>query len=111
MTQRTYFNGRYVGCDINTGLGLPNWEILFKAWSVPVFSIDKSAFESNEYVEELNKTGVAAFIVKINPEQKYFPKISSRVLENGSMESNPLHLMTPPLSERLSSRFFKYLDK
>lgn len=111
MTQRTYFNGRYVGCDINTGLGLPNWEALFKAWSVPVFSINQSAFESNMYVEELEKNGIVAFIVKINPEQKYFPKISSRVLENGSMESNPLHLMTPQLSEKLTNKFFKYFDK
>jgi acetolactate synthase-1/2/3 large subunit len=110
MTQRTYFNGRYVGCDINTGLGLPNWEALFKAWEVPVFSIDKALFDSNTYLKELDKVGMAAFIVKINPEQTYFPKISSKVLENGSMESNPLHLMTPALPENLSRKFFKYID-
>ena len=62
-------------------------------------------------MEELEKNGIAACIVKINPEQKYFPKISSRVLENGSMESNPLHLMTPQLSEKLTNKFFKYFDK
>ena len=111
MTQRTYFNGRYVGCDQNTGLGLPNWEALFKAWNVPVISIDHNVFKSNEYLEELDKNGVTAFIVKINPEQKYFPKISSRVLENGSMESNPIHLMTPELSEELSNKFIKYIDE
>lgn len=111
MTQRTYFNGRYVGCDQNTGLGLPNWEALFKAWNVPVLSIDHSIFKSNEYLEEIDKNGVTAFIVKINPEQKYFPKISSRVLEDGSMESNPLHLMTPELHKKLSSKFIKYIDE
>jgi acetolactate synthase I/II/III large subunit len=78
---------------------------LFKEWGVPVFSIDQSAFESNEYVEELEKNGVAAFIVKISPEQKYLPKISSRVLENGSRGSNPLHLMTLQLTEKLSKMF------
>jgi acetolactate synthase-1/2/3 large subunit len=77
---------------------------------VPVFSIDEDTFDSNNYIEEFEKIGIAAFIVKINPEQKYFPKMSSRVLENGSMESNPLHMMTPELSEELSRKVFKYID-
>jgi hypothetical protein len=47
------------------------------------FFIDQSAFESNEYLEKLEKNWVAAFIVKINTEQKYFSKVSSRVQENG----------------------------
>ena len=33
MTQKNYFGGRYVGCDIATGLGIPNWELLFPAYS------------------------------------------------------------------------------
>jgi acetolactate synthase I/II/III large subunit len=110
MTQRTYFNGRYVGCDIDTGLGLPNWESLFKAWNVPVMSVDENTFGSDAYLELFNKEGFSAFIVKIDPEQIYYPKISSRVLKNGSMESNPLHLMTPDLPEDLVKKVFKYLD-
>jgi hypothetical protein len=31
-------------------------------------------------------------------------------LENGSMESNPLHLMTPDLSEDLVKKVFKYIN-
>jgi acetolactate synthase-1/2/3 large subunit len=38
-------------------------------------------------------------MVKIHPDQTFFPKISSRVLPDGSMESNPLHLMSPPLEQ------------
>jgi len=51
------------------------------------------------------------FIVKVNPEQTYFPKISSRILDNGQMESNPLHLMTPDLNEEISKKVFKYMEK
>ncbi len=39
MTQKNYFGGRYVGCDIETGLGIPNWELLFQAYSVPVLRL------------------------------------------------------------------------
>ena len=110
MTQRTYFKGRYIGCDIDTGLGLPNWEVLFKAWNITAMSIDEDTFDSGAYIEEFNKKGFSAFIVKIDPEQIYYPKISSRVLENGSMESSPLHLMTPDLSEDLVKKVFKYIN-
>ena len=56
-----------------------------------------------------NSYGPAAFIVKIDPNQTYFPKISSRMLEDGSMESNPLHLMSPPLDDDILKKVTKYL--
>ena len=108
-TQRNYFGGRYVGCDRNTGLGLPNLESLFMAWEVPVMKINVG-YESNKaFLASFNNVGLAAFIVSIDPNQTYFPKITSRVTENGLMESNPLHLMTPELNEEQFSTFAKYL--
>jgi acetolactate synthase-1/2/3 large subunit len=53
--------------------------------------------------------GPAAFILSIDPEQTYFPKITSRITENGSMESNPLHQMTPDLDEVLYKKVSVYL--
>lgn len=110
MTQRNYFNGSYVGCDVKTGLGLPNWEVLFQAWGMKVIRVDAESFESGSYIDAFNEVGPAAFIVSINPEQTYFPKISSKVSENGGMVSNPLHLMTPELEEPVKSQVFKYIN-
>jgi acetolactate synthase-1/2/3 large subunit len=111
MTQRNYFGGRYVGCDINTGLGLPNWQQLFKAWGIDVHILDVKSFNNNKFAQEFDKFGLSVFIVKVNPEQTYFPKISSRILDNGQMESNPLHLMTPDLNEEISKKVFKYMEQ
>ena len=108
-TQRNYFGGRYVGCDRNTGLGLPNWEKLFMTWDVPVMRINVG-YESNQmFLNSFNSIGVGAFIVSIDPNQTYLPKITSRITEHGSMESNPLHVMTPELNEQQLSAFTKYL--
>jgi len=110
MTQKNYFKGKYLGCDVNSGLGLPKWEELFKAWNVPVVNVN-SGFESQSlFLSHFNSVGICAFIVHIDPEQTYLPKISSRVTASGSMESNPLHLMTPDLPEDLAKKVFKYLD-
>ena len=108
-TQRNYFGGRYVGCDRNTGLGLPDWEKLFTAWGVPVMRVNVGYELDPAFLASFNSIGVAAFIVSIDPNQTYLPKITSRITENGSMESNPLHLMTPELNEEQFSTLAKYL--
>ena len=97
MTQKSYFEGRYVGCDISTGLGMPQWHKLFPAWDIPSKRIGPKFLEDAEFKKLFDSNGPAAFIVSIDPEQTYFPKITSRITIEGSMESNPLHKMTPEL--------------
>lgn len=109
MTQRNYFGGHYVGCDRMTGLGLPNWEALFLAYGIPCMRVGPGFEENSDFSALFNALGVAAFLVSVDPEQTYFPKITSRVTEAGSMESNPLHRMTPDLDEELYKTVGRYL--
>lgn len=109
MTQKNYFGGRYVGCDVATGLGMPKWELLFPAYSVPVMRVGPGFENDPEFLEAFASNSPHAFLVHIDPEQTYFPKISSRVTATGSMESNPLHRMTPDLDEATAAKVFRYL--
>ena len=109
MTQANYFDSEYVGCDESTGLGMPNWSTLFSAFSIDTVVLDPEDIFSEDALKKLNNSEPCAFIVPIDPEQTYFPKITSIVLSDGKMQSNPLHLMTPELSLDLASRVFKYL--
>jgi acetolactate synthase-1/2/3 large subunit len=109
MTQKNYFEGHYVGCDINTGLGLPKWEKLFESFSIPVFTVGPNDLKDKEIIKHLTNPGPAAFLVKIDPDQTYYPKITSRINPNGDIESNPIHKMSPDLSPELSELVFKYL--
>ena len=109
MTQLNYFGGEYLGCDIASGLGFPNWEALFAAYGIPCVTIDDEAFLDGALADALDQPGPIGIIVRVDPEQTYFPKISSRVTESGSMESNPLHMMTPELSDDLLARTGRYL--
>ncbi len=110
MTQKNYFGGRYVGCDVETGLGIPNWELLFEAYSVPVLRLGPGFQVNSDFQKAFASDGPAAFLVTIDPMQTYFPKISSRVTESGSMESNPLHRMTPDLDEDTAATVFRYIS-
>ena len=109
MTQSNYFGGRYVGCDGATGLGLPHWAKLFSAWDVPTMNL-KPGFENDAaFKKAFSASGPAAFIVPVDPKQTYFPKITSRVTETGGMASNPLHRMSPDLSDAMYTKVAKYL--
>ena len=110
MTQRNYFDGAYLGCDVGSGLGFPRWHELFAAYGIPMLALDESGLQTPGCDELLGRRGPAAFVVPVDPEQTYYPKISSRVTATGSMESNPLHLMTPELSDELAVATMRYLE-
>jgi len=108
--QRAYFNGNYAGCDAETGVVLPNWMGLFSSYGVPAVVLDpQDPFGSQEVKELMSSKHPAAFIVPIDPEQTYWPKIVSRITESGSMESNPIHLMTPALPDDVAPVVLKYM--
>ncbi len=109
MTQKNYFGGRYVGCDTRTGLGIPKWESLFEAYGIPVMRIGPQYEDDSAFLQRMNSMGPTAFLVHIDPEQTYFPKITSRVTESGGMESNPLHRMSPDLAPQLEATVLRYL--
>lgn len=108
-TQKTYFNNHYVGCDENTGLGLPDWEIVADAYEIPSFIVTPENAFGKEFMELLNSKGPSLFILKLDPDQLYFPKLGSRISKNGMMQSAPLHEMDPPLSEDEKIRFLRYI--
>jgi acetolactate synthase-1/2/3 large subunit len=109
MTQRNYFDGAYMGCDISTGLGLPDWEHIAKAYGCTFSVLNLDYMASEEFHAELLDDICRLYIVPIDPEQTYFPKISSSLGVNGQMLSDPLHLMTPQLPESISKRIFRYI--
>ena len=105
MTQINYFEGKYLGCDKKSGLGLPIWDKLFNAWNVPVVHINKGFENDPIFLKHFNQPGLCAFIVHIDPEQTYLPKISSQITSTGSMISNPIDKMTPEV-DYLKDLFF-----
>lgn len=111
MTQRNYFGGAWVGCDAATGLGLPDWSLLAKAYGIAYARVDPEVGWGGEVGALLNSDEPAFIEVPIDPEQTYFPKIMSAVQPDGSMKSNPLHTMHPVLDERTAARVLPYLTK
>jgi acetolactate synthase-1/2/3 large subunit len=110
MTQRNYFKGAWVGCDAQTGLGLPSWEDLARAYRIPYARLDaESGLDAAAVRSLLDGDGPALIEVPIDPNQTYYPKISSAVQPDGSMKSNPLHRMSPDLPAEVEERVLIHL--
>ena len=108
-TQRNYFGGAYLGCDVNSGLGFPHWEGLATTFDLPFAKVATGIQGAPVWPDVMFGEGPALIVVPNDPEQTYWPKITSRITESGSMESAPLHDMSPPLSSSERAAFGRYL--
>jgi acetolactate synthase-1/2/3 large subunit len=108
-TQRKFFNGAYVGCDEETGLGFPDWPTLFAAYGIPARYLVPGESTRDCLADLMRETGPAAWIVPVDPEQSNWPAVSTRLLPDGKLQSNPLYQMLPALEPAISAQVSKYL--
>ena len=94
-TQKTFYNGRFVGSDESSGVSNPNFEYLAKAYGLEYVSIKNNDGIEQGIQETLTLNGPVLCEVNISPEQGITPKASSFVREDGTIESRPLEDMFP----------------
>jgi len=109
MTQKTYFQGAWLGCDTESGLGFPDWSTLFASFDIPVLAMGPEGFASETAQRFIREHGLYAVLVPIDPAQTFFPKISSFITPTGGMKSNPLHNIGPELPQELYQRMAPHL--
>jgi acetolactate synthase-1/2/3 large subunit len=110
-SQKSYFNDNYVGCDISTGLCLPKWLEICKAYGIEYYKIDSSNIFSPKFQELMDSQNPVFFEVLTDPNMLYFPKVASKIMEGGKMVSAAIHDMTPKLDQDVAKKVFKYLQR
>jgi acetolactate synthase-1/2/3 large subunit len=108
-TQKNYFSGNYIGCDNSTGLHMPKWKELAHAYGIRFLKVEVEDQFSSEMIKELQKSGPLIIEIPVDPEQTYYPKIQSKIDAKFGMISNPIHNMTPELSQADKARLLPYL--
>lgn len=109
--QKAAFNNHYIGCDKTTGLWLPNWEFIGRAFDIPTLVVTDEDTFGSAFTSLFESKGPAIFIVKVDPDQVFYPKILSSKNEDGEIVSNPLHHMEPPLTAEEFSLYAPYLTR
>jgi acetolactate synthase-1/2/3 large subunit len=111
-TQKKFFEGAYLGCDPDTGLGFPNWVKLFEAYDIPCRFMRQDENDESVLSQLLAESpGPQAWIVSVDPFQPNWPAVSTALASDGSLTSSPLYDMLPKLSDDLLSRVGRYLPQ
>jgi acetolactate synthase I/II/III large subunit len=98
-TQENYFNSYFVGESQSSGVGFPDFVKLANAYGINALQIEDPSDIEEKINQVLLSDGPFICNVKMDPEQKFMPRIASKKLENGQMISSPLEDMFPFLCE------------
>lgn len=93
-SQGAYFQN-LIGADATSGLLLPDLEKLASAYGVPFARIDSSAQMAGRIASVLSSDGPVLCEVCVLPEEPRVPRVTTRRLESGALESSPLEDLFP----------------
>jgi acetolactate synthase-1/2/3 large subunit len=101
QTQMTYFSDSLIGLGPSTGVSLPDFVEVGKAFKIKSRKIENLE-KINSSLKWITKetTGPAILEVILNTDQNFSPKLASRKLKNGTMVSPALEDMAPFLSRK-----------
>jgi acetolactate synthase-1/2/3 large subunit len=98
QTQHNFFPDNVVGCGEDSGLSFPDFEKVAGAFTLPFCRIQKHEELEDAIGWALTGRGPVLCEVMLDLAQGFAPKLSSRKLEDGRMETAPLDDMAPFLS-------------
>lgn len=94
-TQNGLFNGDYSGSSAESGVSLPNFEKLVKAYDIPFFKISNAKMASEIIKEMAKQDGPCVCEVIMDPMQPLVPKTSFKILPDGKLVSPPIEDLFP----------------
>ena len=94
-TQKSFFNGFFVGSNKESGVSCPDMIKIAKAYGIRTLTIKNHREIESKINEVLSYPEAILCDVKINPEEKMYPKLSSEKKEDGTIVSKPLEDMYP----------------
>jgi acetolactate synthase-1/2/3 large subunit len=113
QTQNTFFEGRHVGCDPESGVGFPSIVKLAEAYGLPSEVIDEHASMKEKIEQILAKPGPVVCDVRLSPTQVFSPRVASERKPDGRIVSKPLEDMYPflPRTEFQSNMLIKPMEE
>jgi acetolactate synthase-1/2/3 large subunit len=95
QTQRNFFNGHMTGSGVDSGVGIPNFSEIAKAFKIKSAEI-KTTKEMDEKISKVLKMkGPVVCEVFTGTEYSFTPKLSAKKLPDGTMISPSLEDMYP----------------
>ena len=94
-TQKSFFDGFYVGCTEESGVSLPDTAKIAEAYGLRYIHCENRSAVFIRIAEALAHPGPVLCEVMAQHDQKILPVVPSRLLADGRMRSQALHQMVP----------------
>ncbi|MBE5916744.1 MAG: thiamine pyrophosphate-binding protein [Pseudobutyrivibrio ruminis] len=109
QTQRNLFKPPLIGLDPETGVGFPEFDKIADAFGFKYYQVDNEPDVKNTITKALNTDGPVFVNVIVDPGQNFVPKLSSKVMPDGSIVSPSMDDMFPflPRDEYEANRYLK----
>ena len=98
QTQHNFFNGRLTGCNAQSGVEVPDFVKIAKAFGLPAVRINKNKDLKKGIQKVLSFKGPVVCEVDCTSNYIFAPKLSARKLPDGTMISPSLEDMFPFLT-------------
>ena len=95
QTQRNFFNGRLTGCNVQSGVEVPDFVKVAKAFGLPAVRISKNKDVKAGIRRVLETPGPVVCELDCTHDYTFAPKLSARKLPDGTMVSPSLEDMFP----------------
>jgi acetolactate synthase-1/2/3 large subunit len=96
-TQRNYFRGHYVASEAGSGLTLPDITRVAEAYGIPSVRLGSHRQLRDEVRAVLDREGPVVCAVNMRPDQPTLPRVTSKMLRDGSMVTLPMEDLAPLL--------------
>ena len=94
-TQKSFFEGRFMGSEAGSGIILPSFEKLAAAYGLPYFRLKNNQELDAKLPKIFAVNGPVLVEVMLDPFEVLGPKAASKKLPDGTMVSAPLEDMAP----------------
>ncbi len=108
QTNKNFFNGLYIGCDEESGVSMPDFEKMAYAFGIPFKRCENvgKLEESIDWLLEDKGPKILDLSQKID--DPVLPKVMSKMNEDGSFFTPPLHDMYPFIREEQMSKLMPF---
>jgi acetolactate synthase I/II/III large subunit len=97
QTQNGFFQGRLIGTGASSGVTFPDFLKVGAAYGIPSFAVERLS-DLETVKAELAKPGPTLFDVQLDVAQEFEPRLRSRILPDGTIQTPNLEDMYPFLS-------------
>lgn len=97
--QQNHFQGRFAGCNPESGVGMPDLQKIAEAYGLKYYKIDSARIAESIVKEALADDESAIIDIISSPAVEFVPIIKSRIGKDGKMISSKLEDLYPFLPE------------